>query len=384
MKKFKKIALCILGILCMIALSAFAFYKIEIEPALKINIASNQLEITDKFDKNIIDSIYKYSKENIRNSNVISFAMIENGEVSYYGLERKNDILKTIDAKDSLFQIGSISKVFTSTIFANLILSNEINPEETIDKYLGFKLKNDLKIKIKDLSNHTSGLDRLHNLSKLKMLEDFDNPYKSYSDSWMTSYLKTEIEIDENKKGKSEYSNFGVAILGNVMSKFKNTSYENLLQKTILEKYKMSNTFIYSDIYKSKLVRSIDVEDSITTNWILNAYSPAGGIVSNIQDMVKFALAQFDTTNKDLTLTQVPTIRIDSIMQIGLGWHIIKSKINHKVLFHNGATGNFTSTMSLDMDSKKGIIILSSACYSDTKGNIDKMGSSIIKRLNKK
>ena len=98
--------------------------------------------------------------------------------------------------------------------------------------------------------------------------------------------------------------------------------------------------------------------------------------------MAKFGLAQFDSSNKELTLTQIPTIRIDTTMQIGLGWHIIKSKINHKVLFHNGATGNFTSSMMIDMNSKKAVIILSSVNYSDSKGKLDKLCSSILKYLN--
>jgi CubicO group peptidase (beta-lactamase class C family) len=168
------------------------------------------------------------------------------------------------------------------------------------------------------------------------------------------------------------------------MSIYKKSSYENLLQKLILEKYKMSNTFIYTDAQKNRLVKSIDMDDCLTTNWTLSAYSPAGGIVSNIQDMTKFTLAQYDTSYKELALTQIPTFKIDTTMQMGLGWHIIKSKIKHKVLFHNGATGNFTSSMSLDIDSKKGVIILSSASYSDTEGCMDKIGFAILKYLNTK
>lgn len=384
MKTLKKPLLVLLVLISLIGLSGFTFYKLYLVPLREIKIASNQLKSDAKFDKNIVDTIFKYTNKNSRNSALISFAIIENSEIYFYGIHRKNDALTTIDTKDSLFQIGSISKVFTSTILANLIINNEINPEETIDKYLGFNLKNDLKIKIKDLSNHTSGLDRLPKGAIWRTFQNYRQPYITYSDTWMLNYLKNEIEIDKSKLGKSEYSNLGVAVLGNVMALNQKMSFENLFNKYIIQNYGLKNSFIYTEKDVAKLVKSYDSEDSITVNWDLKSFSPCGGVVSNIQDMAKFALIQLDEKNLASKLTQKTTVVIDTTIKVGLGWHIPKNKLNHNVIWHNGATGNFTSSMSVDLDSKKSIIILSNIEHGDIKGNLDKLNFAILNYLNTK
>ncbi len=384
MKKLKIFGIVICSFIIILFIGGYAFYQFYLKPLKNIKPAVNHLVENTFYDKAMVDTIFKYTHANIRNTACISIAIIDNDLVSYYGLERKNDSLKTIETRDSLFQIGSISKVFTSTILANLILNKQIDPEESIDKYLGFKLKGDIKLRIKDLANHTSGLPKMPDGVYTNMMEDYNQPYKNYTESWLVNYLKNEIEINEKQKDKSEYSNLGAAILGYVLAHSQKTSYDKLLKQSVFEKYGLKYSFLYQKTYENLIVKSRNMADSLTVNWTLNAFNPAGGVVSNIQDMSKFALAQLDTSNKELILTQIPTNRIDSSMQMGLGWFIIKSKLNHNVLFHNGATSNFNSSMMIDLDSKKAIIILSNANYSDTKGSLDKLSKAVLSYLNTK
>lgn len=382
MKALKIAGIGILMIIFILGVGGFIFFKFYLKPMLEIKPANNQLKTTVYFDKNLVDSIYKYTHKNTRNSADIAIAIIDSGTTHYYGLERKNNQLTTVDNATHLYQIGSISKVFTSTLLAHYVTNQEINLDKTIDQYIGFNLNKNLKLKWKNLANHTSGLDRLPDGSIWTSLKNIDNPYLDYDEKWMIEYLKKKVEIVESKKDKHLYSNLGAAILGQAISLYKKLPFEQLMKQTIFDKYDMPNTFLYKPEYEDKLVKSKDLEDSLTINWELKSFNPAGGIVSNIRDMSRFAMAQLDEKNKELILTHNPTFTIDTTQSIGLGWFIIKSKIGHDVLFHNGATGNFTSSMSIDLNSKKSVIILSNISYTDTGGNLDKLNFAILKYIN--
>jgi len=121
MNRFKKFLLFIILIFVITGLSGFAYYKIEIEPN-KTKAAVNMLATTDKFKAKQLDTIYQYCKM-MNNKTSLSIAYIDGNTISYYGIIRRNDTLYTVNTEDSLYALGSISKVFTSTLLANLVLN---------------------------------------------------------------------------------------------------------------------------------------------------------------------------------------------------------------------------------------------------------------------
>ena len=61
----------------------------------------------------------------------------------------------------SIFEIGSITKVFTANLLAKAVIDNKVKLNENINDYLNIKFKNDISISFKSLANHTSGLPRM-------------------------------------------------------------------------------------------------------------------------------------------------------------------------------------------------------------------------------
>jgi CubicO group peptidase (beta-lactamase class C family) len=384
MKKLKIFGIVLFSLTIILSIAGYASYQFYLKPLKEIKPASNSLVENDYYNKEMIDTVFKYTHANVRNTADIAIAIIENGETHYYGLGRNEDKLTYLDNKNHLYQIGSISKVFTSNILASMIANGEIDGQKTIDEFVGFKLKSDLKLKWVDLSSHTSGLDRMPSDVYLKMAKDFENPYKEYDDKWMLDYLKNKVEIDPKLKVTSSYSNLGAAILGNSLAYYKKQSYEELLSQRVLNKYGMKNTFLYTAKDVNKLPTSLDMMNEKTVNWELMSFNPAGGIVSSIEDMALYAKANLDTTNRELMLMQRPSFKVDSTQSIGLGWFLLKAKkTGHTCLFHNGATGNFNSSMVIDIVSRKAIIVLSNCDYSDTEGNLDKLCYRLMDYLNK-
>jgi len=87
--------------------------------------------ITKEQSEIIFESTKKFP-----NNTQISIAIINNGEICYYGINKENDTISTVESQKSIFEIGSISKVFTSTLLANFVIDGKVKLNENINEYL--------------------------------------------------------------------------------------------------------------------------------------------------------------------------------------------------------------------------------------------------------
>lgn len=347
-------------------------------------VAENGIEISnDELTKKQSEILFDNTKS-FPNNTQLSIALIKNGKTDFIGIERKNDTIKLIENYKNAFEIGSITKVFTATLLSNFVNDQELKLNDNIQDYLDFKIKSENRITFKELANHTSGLPRLpSNLNVI--LVDQDNPYKEYDKEKLISYLTKELELNQKPGIKYEYSNLGAGILGFELAAISKSSYESLLQEKIFKKYKMVNSTSTRENIKTKLVKGLKPNGEMTSNWDFDALAGGGAIFSTVEDLSKFGLAQFDITNKELALTQKPTFKVNDNMNMGLGWHILKRKNPGELIWHNGGTGGYTSSMALDLENKNGIIILSNvSAFNKKTGNIDQLCFGLIKTLDKK
>ncbi|MEM8969349.1 MAG: serine hydrolase domain-containing protein, partial [Bacteroidota bacterium] len=119
-------------------------------------IDHSTVEITDKQSKLIFKNARQFP-----NNTELSIAFIHQGKTKFVGVKRMNDTIKIRENHQSIFEIGSISKVFTSSLLSSFILNKALSLEDPIQDHLELMLKTDDKITFKELANHTSGLPRL-------------------------------------------------------------------------------------------------------------------------------------------------------------------------------------------------------------------------------
>ncbi|MCL5247759.1 beta-lactamase family protein [Cellulophaga sp. 20_2_10] len=315
------------------------------------------------------------------NNTQLSIAIINNGKVSYYGIKKESDTISTIDNQKSIFEIGSISKVFTSTLLANFVIDGKVKLNDNINDYLKVSIKNSTEISFIDLANHTSGLPRLPSNLDLTNV-DSENPYKEYKEKELEDYVTNQLEL--SNKGKYQYSNLGAGLLGYTLRKIENDTYESLLQNKIFSKYDMQNSTTNITTIKGNLVKGLNNEGIEVPNWDLAVLAGAGAIFSTVEDLSQFAISQFDYSNKELELTKEKTFELNENMDIGLGWHILKNKSDNFWYWHNGGTGGYSSSMAIDVKTNNGIIILSNvSAFNPNMGNIDKLCFELMKTLEK-
>ena len=292
------------------------------------------------------------------NNTEFSVALIKNGMVSFMGLTRTNDSIQFTENHKSAFEIGSLTKVFTATLLASLITEEKLKLEDHIQDFLDFRWNTNEPITFEQLANHTSGLPRLPSNFAVSAAHQ-SNPFQHYDEPKLVEYLRSEVNPSHEPGTKYEYSNLGSGLLGFELALISGSSYESLLHDRIFNKYDMQHSTSNRETLEAKLINGLNPDGDIIPNWDFEVLAGAGAIVSTVEDLSHFALAQFEKRNSELLLTQRPTFKVDNKMSIGLGWHILKRKKDVELIWHNGATGGYRSSMALDLKRKNGIVILS-------------------------
>ncbi len=338
--------------------------------------AQNELK-SKELSQEQLSLIFEKTK-NFPNDTQLSIGLINGDQIIYYGIERINDRLITINNQDRVFEIGSISKVFTATLLSNAITYGEVVMEDIIN----ISTHNNVQISYKQLANHTSGLPRLPaDIFKMKAFQT-DNPYEEYTSDILEAYIKEKVQLDQNPGTVYAYSNLGAGLLGHILSDQSGMTYDALLQQKVFSKYDMISSSTLRDKVGDLLVQGRNKKGKVTSNWDMASLEGAGGILSSVLDLVKFAQAQFNDKDKVLSLSRKRTHTINKNIDIALGWHIIKNQSGDQWHWHNGRTGGYSSSMTIDVKNKKGVIILSNlSAFHSLNKNIDPLGYGLMKTL---
>jgi CubicO group peptidase (beta-lactamase class C family) len=309
------------------------------------------------FDKQTTDMLFN-TIHDYPDQSEFAIGLIVGDTTEYYGLKKSNSEVVTVDNRISIFEIGSISKVFLSSLLVQSIQDSLITLNEYLRAVLPFEISSygygNQEVKIIHLANHTSGIEALPE----GLIKDYQ--YDEKDDDELTlvkNYLANHTKFKWPPGIKYEYSNLGMALLGLTISNLYNISYEALVKKNITDPFDMQNTTVQLNGHqKEMLVKGLNQFGTEAPMLVSGLYSCSGGLKSNVVDMVKFIKANMKEDYKH-KMAHETTFDQDEIYHVGLGWHY-SIRGNSRVYFHHGGTFGYSSGIAFDKNSKVGIVLL--------------------------
>ena len=312
----------------------------------------------------------------------------KDGTREFYSAGRlKADGTKEVDA-DTIFEIGSISKVFTTLLMAQMEEQGDLEFSDHAQCFLPAGVTMPIQegvsqqpeetppthITLEHLATHTSGLPRMPSNFQPK---DPSNPYADYTFQQMYDFLSSS-DLEGEVGREAVYSNLGVGLLGHILGLQAGKSYEELLIVQICTPLGMDSTTTKPRSRDAARVSRAHMENTPVAAWDFAALAGCGDINSTASDMLIFAAANLGQVNTPLLntmqLCHAPRVTsAKSPVKIGLGWHVLGVP-GSEIVFHNGGTGGFASFMGLRPDTGEGVIVLSNASYR----GVDRIGFHLL------
>ncbi|MEN2792167.1 serine hydrolase [Sphingomonas oligophenolica] len=272
---------------------------------------------------------------------------------------------------NTLFEIGSMSKVFTALLLADMVERGEVALDDPAEKYLpaGAKMpmRGGRKITLEDLATHRSGLPRLpDNLS----FRDPTNPYADYREADLLDFLG-HYELTRDIGSTYEYSNLGFGLLGYLLARRAGTDYETLLKRRITIPLGMNDTTVtLTPAQKARFARGHDQYMRPTSAWDLPILVGAGGIRSTVNDLLLFLDAVMGTKRYSLAPAMKAMLAkrwpgVAPGITTGLGWVVLASP-SGEIVYHDGGTGGFRSSMAYGPIKRRGVVVLSNAAVEES------------------
>ena len=278
-----------------------------------------------------------------------------------YGSLEKGDPRK-LDG-DTLFEIGSITKVFTALLAADMAQRGEVKLDDPIAKYLPTTVKvperNGKQITLIDLATHTSGLPRMPENFRPK---DPNNPYVDYSVDALYSFLSS-YQLRRDIGIKYSYSNLGFGLLGLGLAQRAGMDYEKLVVTRICDPLGMNSTRItLSDPLRARFAVGHSADLVKVPSWDINTLAGAGALRSSANDLLTFLAAMMGYTHNPLAAAQKTALSITRptgwpFSATGLAWDI-DTRGGGKIISKGGDTAGFSTYIAYRPETGVGVVVL--------------------------
>jgi D-alanyl-D-alanine-carboxypeptidase/D-alanyl-D-alanine-endopeptidase len=266
---------------------------------------------------------------------------------------------------DTAFEIGSVTKVFTALLLADMVQRGEVALSDPVTKYLPAVFSTPQRggpsITLADLATHTSGLpfmpDDLPPFDDAAATKDADSKIYGFVAHYK---LPSEIGTEWN------YSNIGYWLLAKVMASQDDKDYETLLRERILVPLRLEDTAItVSPALKTKLAVGhnaiLQPAPLFSSIPVYGAMPSAGGLVSTTNDLLAFLAYVMGYEPSPLAPSMAAMLRIQRPMddsKQALGW-VASGSGGDELIFHEGGSFGYVSALVWSPVRRIGVVILS-------------------------
>jgi len=319
---------------------------------------SDEASYTKKIDSFIQEEM---QRNRIRG---LAVGIVEDGEVVYLRGFGKADSERQVTPQTP-FIIGSMSKAFTALAVLQLVESGYVDLDTPIKEYLqDFRLANSnisQEITVRHLLNQTSGIPNV-----IGLLQCTGTGEKTIQEA--VEELAS-VQPFDMPGDRFQYSNANYTTLGMLIETVSSQSYGEYVQENIFAPLEMRNSFTSQTEAESYGLstgyqRLFGISVPTDLPYLQHAI-PSGYIISSAEDITHFLIANL----KDGKYKSVSVLSTDGIDELhkpvaqsgnefyGMGW-VIGYSGDEPILWHHGSTPNYHSTMLIEPEANRGIVVL--------------------------
>ena len=276
----------------------------------------------------------------------------------------------------TIFEIGSITKVFTTTLLADLVRRGKLKLDDPISAYLPEQVKIPIwkqqVITLGHLANHSSGLPRMPDNFAPKAADD---PYVDYHHQQLYNFLSS-YTLPRAIGSRYEYSNLGMGLLGHILARHSGQSYEKLVRQRICKPLHLEDTVIILSPEQRRRLAKGHHQSGMVRNWHFDCLAGCGALRSTSRDLLKFVAANMGRHQCDIypamQLAHRGRFKAYPYIHVALGW-LVLSKYDREIIWHNGGTGGYRSFCGFTADNQRGVVVLTNSSHS-----VDAIGLHIL------
>jgi len=271
----------------------------------------------------------------------------------------------TLHAED-VFEVGSITKVFTASLISILVDQGKISYQDKLNDFIPAAFQNPRMddLTLLDLIQHTSGLPVRPYFFGLKE-RDPQNPYAFYSKPELLSFYRDYVPKEE---GLFNYGHTNYGLLEIALETATQTPFDKLMNDYILDPLGMNNSFIFFKEEKKDIITlGYDRAGRQTHPWTFASFGASEGLKTSTSDLVRFMKVNLGLTGHEYETIfsknhqkEVQTNFNESI-QTGRGWQIIDQRKGYDIITHTGKTNGHNAFMAFVKETGTGVVILSNS-----------------------
>lgn len=258
---------------------------------------------------------------------------------------------------DSLYEIGSITKVFTGLLLADAVVEGHMALDDPINKYLPEEFQPVQKrgdVPLKALASHFSGFPRMpRNLGEV----DPARPFESYDRELLLEGLG-KLRVLREPGIRYAYSNYATGFLGWLVAEHQGSDYRTLLRERILAPLGMGRTdIVLSESMEPHATHAANSSNDWSEAWFFDCLAGCGAIRSSANQMLEFGRFVIEPGDHPLADALELTTRVpyEHGTRVGLGWHYSPDR---RALWHNGQTGGYHAMFAVERDAGVAVIVL--------------------------
>ena len=287
--------------------------------------------------------------------------LMKDGQVVFrkgYGLA--NATLKAPIKPEMTFRIGSVTKQFTAAAVLKLVEDGKVDVNLPISRYLKDLPETWKAITVEQLLTHTAGLPNYTDVEAL-----WEKPDKRFKPAKMLEEYVGDLPLQFEPGSKYAYSNTGYVLLGMLIERISGQSYDDFLQKRLLDPLGLDHTHYDSDTDPDPdLPVGYRQGTSVARSWSVTQKYAAGGLVSTASDLALWTQALHDgKVVKPESLAKMMTpVKLKGGREESYGYGLeFRSSHGHRLVGHGGEVDGFQCRVEADPAARAVAVILSNS-----------------------